>query len=47
MRDVCKKGNFGFSMELLSKSFKNPYSCFGYRLRYNNPNEVIPVGKEP
>ena len=46
-RNVCKKGNDGFSKELLSKIFQNPYSCFGYRLSYNHPNEVIPIGKEP
>ena len=47
LRNVCKKGNVGFSNELLSKVFKNPCSCFGNRLSYNHPNEVIPIGKEP
>ena len=32
---------------MLSKFCKNPCSCFGYRLSYNHPNEVIPIGKEP
>ena len=47
LRNVCKKGNVGFSKELLSKLFKNLCSCFIYRLSYNLPNEVIPIGKEP
>ena len=33
-----KRGMFGF---------QNPCSCFGYRLSYNQPNEVISIGKEP
>ena len=41
LRNFCKKENVGFSKELLSKNFKNPCSCFGYRLSYNHPNEVI------
>ena len=47
LRNVCKKGNVGFSKELLTKIFKNSCFCFGYRLSYNLPNEVIPIGKEP
>ena len=45
----CKKKteNVGFLKEMLSKFCKNSYSCFGYRLSYNHPNEVIPIGKEP
>ena len=46
-RSVCKKGNVWFSKEMLSKICQNPYSCFGYRLSYNQPNEVIQIGKEP
>ena len=47
-RSICKKGkNVGFSKEMLSKFCQNPSSCFGYRLSYNHPNEVIPNGKEP
>ena len=46
-RSVCKKGNVWFSKEILSKFCQNPCSCFGYRLSYNQPNEVIPIGKEP
>ena len=38
-----KREMFGFQR----KSCQNPYSCFGYRLSYNQPNEVIPIGKEP
>ena len=26
---------------------KNPCSCFGYRLSYNHPNEVIRIVKKP
>ena len=44
---VCKKGNVWFSNEMLSKICQNPCSYFGYRLSYNHPNEVIPIGKEP
>ena len=42
-----KKKNVGFSKEMLSKIYQSPCSCFGYRLSYNHPNEVIPIGKEP
>ena len=47
LRNVCKKENVGFSKELLSKICQNPCSCFGYRLSYNHPNEVIQIGIEP
>ena len=47
LMNVCKKGNAGFSKELLSKICQNPYSCFGYRLSYNHPNVVIKIVKEP
>ena len=47
LRNDCKKGNVGSSKELMSKNLKNPCSCFGYRLSYSHPNEVIPIGKEP
>ena len=43
--NVCKKGNVGFSKDLLSKIYQNPCSCFGYMLSYNHPNELIPIGK--
>ena len=46
-RSVCKKGNVWFSKEMLSKICQNPCSFFGYRLSYNQLNEVIPIGKEP
>ena len=42
-----KRENVEFSKEMLSKFCKNPYSCFGYILSYNNPNEVIQIVKEP
>ena len=42
-----KRENVEFSEEMLSIFFKNPYYCFGYRLNYNYPNEVIKIGKEP
>ena len=32
---------------MLSKICQNPCSCFGYRLSYNHPNEVILIVKEP
>ena len=41
------KGNYEVSKELLSNFFQKPCSCFGYRLSYNHPNGVIPIGKEP
>ena len=41
-----KKENVGFSKEM-PKVCKNPCSCFGYRLSYSHPSEVIPIGKEP
>ena len=46
LRNVCKKGNVGFSKELLSKISQNPRYCFCYRLSYIHPNEVIPIDKE-
>ena len=39
-----KRENFGFSKEMLSKFCQDPCSCFDYRLSYNHPNEVIPIG---
>ena len=43
-----KRENVEFSKEMLSKFCKKtPCSCFGYRLSYNHPNEVIPIGNEP
>ena len=42
-----KGKNVGFSKEMLSKFCQDPCSCFGYRLSYNHPNEVIPIGKKP
>ena len=47
LRSDCKKRNVWFSKEKLSKFCQNPCSCFGYRLSYNNPNEVILIGKQP
>ena len=32
---------------MLSKFCQNPCSCFGYRLSYDHPNEVIPIAQEP
>ena len=46
-RSCCKKRNVWFSKEMLSKFCQNPCSCFGYRLSYNHPNEVILIRKEP
>ena len=42
-----KRENVGFSKEMLSKCCQDPYSCFGYRLSYNHPNEMILIDKEP
>ena len=39
--------NVGFSKETLSKFCQDPCSCFGYKLSYNHPNEVILIFKEP
>ena len=47
LRNCCKKENVGFSKEMLSKIFQNPCFCFGYKLSYNHPNEVILIGKKP
>ena len=41
-----KRKNVGFSKEMLSKFCQDPCSCFGYRLSYNHPNEVILICKE-
>ena len=38
-----KRKNVEFSKEMLSKFCKNLYSCFGYRLSYNDSNEMIPI----
>ena len=46
-RCVCKKGNVWFSNEMLLKICQNTCSCFGYRLSYSYPNEVILIGNEP
>ena len=46
-RVFVKRENVGFPKELLSKFCQDPCSCFGYRLSYNNPNEVILIVKEP
>ena len=40
-----KRENVGFSKEMLLKFCQDPCSCFGYRLSYNHPNEVIPIDK--
>ena len=41
-----ERENVEFSKETLSKFCKkNPCSCFGYRLSYNYPNEVILIDK--
>ena len=45
LRNGWKKENVGFSKEMLSKIYQNPCSCFGYRLSYNHPNEVIQIDK--
>ena len=45
LRNGCKKENVGSSKEMLSKICQNPCSCFDYRLSYNHPNEMIPIGK--
>ena len=45
-RSGCKKIKVWFSKEMLSKFCQNLCSCFGYRLSYNNPNEVISIGNE-
>ena len=43
-----KRENVEFSKKMLSKFCKkNPCSCFGYKLSYNHPNEMILIGKEP
>ena len=42
-----KRENVGFSKEILSEFCQDICSCFCYRLSYNCPNEVIPIGKEP
>ena len=47
LRNDCKKENVRFSKEMLSKIYQNLCSCFGYRLSYNHPNEMILIGKEP
>ena len=46
LRNGCKNDNVRFSKKMLSKICQNHCSCFGYRLSYNHPNEVISIGKE-
>ena len=43
--DEVKRENVGFSNEMLSNFCQDPCFCFGYRLSYNHPNEVILIGK--
>ena len=42
-----KRENVGFSKKMMSNFCQDPCSCFGYRLSYNHPNEVIIISKEP
>ena len=35
-----------FQRKCCQNFVKNLCSCFGYRLSYNHPNKVIPIGKE-
>ena len=44
---VVKRRMLGFQRKSCQNFCKNPCSCFGYRLSYNHPNEVIPIFKEP
>ena len=37
----------GFERKCCQIFCKNLCSCFGYRLSYNSPNEVITIVKEP
>ena len=41
------KGKCWVFKGILSNFCQNPCSCFGYRLSYNHPNEVILIDKEP
>ena len=47
LMNCCKKENVGFLKEILSKFGKTPVFFFGYKLSYNHPNELVPIGKEP
>ena len=47
LMNCCKKENVRFLKEILSKFGKTTVFFFGYRLSYNHPNELIPIGKEP
>ena len=44
-----KREMLGFQRRCCQNFVKSqdPYSCFGYRLSYNHPNEVILIDKEP
>ena len=42
-----KREMFGFQRKCCQKICQNPCSCFGYRLSYNQLNEVIQIGEEP
>ena len=48
LRNGCKeKENVGFFKGIAVKNFVKPLFCFGYRLSYNHPNQLIPIVKEP
>ena len=48
LMNCCKKENVRFLKDRNSvKICKNPCVCFGYKLSYNHPNELIIIGKEP
>ena len=42
---VVKKENVGFLEGICQNFCKNPCSCFGYRLSYTHPNQLIPIVK--
>ena len=46
-RSVCEKGTCRVFKGNAVKFCQDPRSCFGYKLSYNHPNEVIPIFKEP
>ena len=45
--NVCKKKMLGFQRKCCQNFVKNPCYCFGCRLSYNHPHEVIIIGPEP
>ena len=47
LMNFCIKEMMKFQRSCYQFFFQNPCFCFDYKLSYNHPNSVIPVGREP